>query len=570
MRITLANNVSAVLGTIAAQMLRMEMLQGKLNKGFSTMGAGFKGVLALAAGGGMLAGLNKLADLGDDVIDQQNQMVRLGIKQNEIARLTADYWKSVAKAVPTSTLVEYLQTVKELRAVVGSTAEAEKFAPAALKFDVLLSNVLGKEMHGSLYQLLRAGEMKGIATQPGQLQDLIQQAYKYIAAFGGKLTPQMIQRLAVRGGTAWMNANLKESFGPMAILAAEMGQSGGGGSSSSPGVVLYQLQQLQLGAHTLSKQQAAVLAHLGILDTTKVQQTGFGGGRYQLLPGAMKGSLQYAGNVPGWAKDVLWPAIVAAATRDAGHGMYKGVTVDQLEQAYLAKIAPTTNKAKAVMLFGDPTFLRQQAKDLGLAQDVLPLDPSYTSFVQQNPKGSGAAVTAQWTTLGQAIGSALTPAKVALQNVVIPFLSAIASAAGMHPEVIKVMGAEIAALATLLAGAGIIALAAAIGPAGWLVIGLTTLAVAIGTFAAINWKGISTAVKGVADDIKTGVLALPSEVSGAISSAFAQIGNEIKNAIMGFGPGRRLQNNSNNLRPCPQRRLASRTATAGRSFCIPH
>ena len=209
MRITLANSVSAVLGTIAAQMLRMQGLQGKLNAGFASMGLGFKGVLALAAGGGMFDGLNKLADLGDDVIDQQNQMVRLGIKQNEIARLTADYWKSVAKAVPTSTLVEYLQTVKELRAVVGSTAEAEKFAPAALKFDVLLSNVLGKEMHGSLYQLLRAGEMKGIATQPGQLQDLIQQAYKYIAAFGGKLTPQMIQRLAVRGGTAWMNANLK-------------------------------------------------------------------------------------------------------------------------------------------------------------------------------------------------------------------------------------------------------------------------------------------------------------------------------------------------------------------------
>ena len=150
----------------------------------------------------------------------------------------------------------------------------------------------------------------------------------------------------------------------------------------------------------------------------------------------------------------------------------------------------------------------------------------------------------------------------------IPFLTSIASAAGMHPEVIKAMGAEIAALATLLAGAGIVALAAAIGPAGWLAIGLTTLAVAIGTFAAINWKGISTAIKGVADDIKTGVLALPSEVSGAISSAFAQIGNEIKNAIGGFFSPNAAVQKQNNLPMHKEDWL--RTAAVGRSFCIPH
>ncbi len=244
---------------------------------------------------------------------------------------------------------------------------------------------------------------------------------------------------------------------------------------------------------------------------------------------------------------MLWPAIVAAATRDAEHGMYKSVTVDQLEQAYLAKIAPTTNAAKAVMLFGDPTFLRQQAKDLSLAQDVLPLDPSYTSFVQQNPKGSGAAVTAQWTTLEQAIGSALTPAKVALQNILIPFLTSIASAAGMHTEVIKAMSAEIAALATLLAGAGIVALAAAIEPAGWLAIELTTLAVAIGTFAAINWKEISTAIKGVADDIKTGVLALPSEVSSAFSSASRRSAMRSRMRSASFSVRMPLCRNNNNL-----------------------
>lgn len=355
--IALANGISPVLAIISRDLLGLRTSIKDIESQFGRWAVAAGGVAAILGGTAIIGGVAKVALAGKELLNQQNQMIRLGISQNEVLQAGKKYWSEVASAVPTSTFAEYLQTVKELRAVTGSLETAEAFAPRALMFDALLSNVMGHERHGELYKLLRAGELKGIATDPQKLDDLIQQSYAYISAFGGKLTSAMIQNLAVRGGTAWMNANLKTAFGPMAILAAEMGaQGGGGGSSSSPGVVLYQLQQLMMGAHTLTKQQAAVFQQLDLLDMSKVTKTGFGGGFLQLQPGAIKGSLEYAGNVPGWAKEVVWPALAKASQGN-----------DALLQLLLAKIAPTTNMAKAIELFGNPEFLKQQAKDLGLA-----------------------------------------------------------------------------------------------------------------------------------------------------------------------------------------------------------
>lgn len=475
--IALSNGMSPVLSVIAKQLLginattkQIEQNIGRWKVALVAAGAGF-------AGAAVWRGLSKLADHGTELLDQQNQLLRLGISQNDVLATTAKYWKDVAKAVPTSSVTEYLKTVKELRAVTGDMKTAEDFAPKALKFDALLSNVMGKEVHGELYKLLRAGEMKGIATDPGKLNDLIQQAYSYIAAFGGKLTAAMIQNLAVRGGTAWMNADLKKSFGPMAVLAAEMGASGSGGSSS-PGVVLYQLQQLMMGANTMSKQQAAIFQQLGLIDMSKTTKTGFGGGRYQLQPGAIKGSEEYAGNVPGWAKDVVWPALVKAS-----HGN------EALLQNLLAKIAPTTNKAKAIELFGNPEFLKQQQKDLGMAELAEPLKPAYNSFVKNNPKGVSQSYDAQYEATISTMGAAILPIKMEWVQAMTALFTEIGKFAAANPETIKAIGVMLGVVASVAVGAAVLALgtaiasmAAAAAPAA---AAIAAIAAALGAVAAI-------------------------------------------------------------------------------------
>jgi hypothetical protein len=468
--IALTNGMSPVLSVISRQLLginastkQIEQNIGRWKVALVAAGAGF-------AGAAVWRSLSKLADHGTELLDQQNQLLRLGISQNDVLATTAKYWKDVAKAVPTSSVVEYLKTVKELRAVTGDMKTAEDFAPKALKFDALLSNVMGKEIHGELYRLLRAGEMKGIATDPGKLNDLIQQAYSYIAAFGGKLTAAMIQNLAVRGGTAWMNADLKKSFGPMAVLAAEMGASGGGGSSSSPGVVLYQLQQLMMGAHTMSKQQAAIFQQLGLLDMSKTTKTGFGGGSLQLQPGAIKGSTEYAGNVPGWAKDVVWPALVKAS-----HGS------EALLQNLLAKIAPTTNMAKAVELFGNPEFLKQQQKDLGMADLAEPLKPAYSSFVKNNPKGVSESYDAQYNSMISTMGAAILPIKMEWVQAMTALFTEIGKFAAANPETIKAFGVMLGVISAVAVGGAVLALGTAIAS---MAAAAAPAAIAIGAFGA--------------------------------------------------------------------------------------
>ena len=554
--IALAGTITQGLEAISASLLGINTRVNQIAGGFGRWGLAIGGALALLGTAGIAGALKTLADKGGELVNQQNQLVRLGISYNEVTGLTAKYWSDVASKVPTSTIVDYLRTVKELRAVTGDLATAEKFAPAALKFDELLSNVSGTETHSGIYTLLRAGEMKGIATDPQKLQDLIQQAYSYIAAFGGKLTPAMIQNLAVRGGTAWMNADLKKAFGPMAVLAAEMGGAGGGGgSTSSPGVVLYQLQQLMMGAHTMSKQQAAMFYRLGLIDMEKAKWTGFGKSTLQLEAGAIKGSLQYAGNVPGWAKDILWPALVAAATNLRG-------TVNQgLLQNYLAKLAPTTNMAKAIELFGNPEFLKQQMKDLGLAAQVYPMDPSYAAMLgYSSPSGySGPhsrgrsdeaeatktdaqrqgnylvvmkALNQQWQSLLETVGGPIAQAAIPLLQKMTEAFTGLGKWASAHPGEIEIIAKAAAGLALVFAALGtaaILAAAASLAPTAAVVAAASGIGIIIGTLAGLHYDAVSSGLQRITAAFNWFI--------GAIGGIADKIAHAL-GAPVGGGPGR--------------------------------
>src|SRR5258705_1106052 len=207
----------------------------------------------------MIRGLAHIAQHGEKILDQQDKLQRAGLGYAEVLKLQDGYYSRIARAVPTSTASEFLKTTNELRAVTGSTDEAAALAPKALMVDTLLSNAFCRAMSGEYYKLLRSAEMKGISTDPAKLEQFTDQAFRMITAFGGKLSAEDFQTLARRGGTAFMNAK-PESIGPLGVLAADLG-------GSAAGTTLMTLQQLQMGANTLTKQQAEQLPALGLLDT---------------------------------------------------------------------------------------------------------------------------------------------------------------------------------------------------------------------------------------------------------------------------------------------------------------
>jgi hypothetical protein len=368
-KITMQNAVSGVFAVIARDALRLEGGVARMTKMFSslnTTSVAAGGALAALGGAGIIGGLMNVANHGQKLLDQQDKLQRAGISYNEVLKMQAEYYNKIAKSVPTSTAAEYLKTVNELRAVTGSTAEAAKLAPQALKIDALLGNTAGTTKSGEFYKLLRSSEMKGISTDAAKRDAFAEEAYKYIAAFGTKFTANDFQTLARRGGTAWMNAK-PEALGPIAVVAADIGASGAG-------TTLMTLQQLQMGANTLSKQQGEVLEQLGLLDMSKVTRTGFGGGRLQVGAGGIRGSLDHMGDLPGWIKDVVYPAIEKAA-----HG-------DEAQmQALIAKLSPNRNAAKLIEMFGSKGFLDQQFKDIGLAGMQHPVDQAYNDYITRNP-----------------------------------------------------------------------------------------------------------------------------------------------------------------------------------------
>ncbi|SFK28874.1 hypothetical protein SAMN05444581_105127 [Methylocapsa palsarum] len=484
-RLSLENRASAGLAALAKDVLHLEGSFARLEKtmsSFSRTSALIFGGLGIAGGVGIGAVLKGVADYGDKLLDQQDKLQRNGMAANEVLKLQADYYNQIAKAIPTSTAAEYLKTANELRAVTGTTSGAAALAPRALMVDALLSNSMGKQSSGEYYKLLRSAEMKGISTNPERLKDFTDKAFSYITAFGGKLTANDFQLLARRGGTAFMNADIDKALGPLSVLAADLGGSGAGTTAMT-------LQQLQMGASTLSKQQAAVMADAGLLDLSKTTKTGFGGGRLQLAPGAMKGSLEHAGDLPGWIKDVIYPALMKMAGGD-----------EATFQNLISKFSPNRNSSKLIEMFGNQGFLDQQMKDMGLAGQVKPIEEAYKDFTSKNPKGVKEAFGNQFESMMQSIGAPLMQAALPIMKSVTEFFEKTGAWANAHPDTVQNLGIGFGVLGGAIAGLGAImvtaAVASMIGP-----LGIPALAIAIGTLGAFAWKELVGSIKAFGESL---------------------------------------------------------------------
>jgi hypothetical protein len=475
MHIALAGNALAGLQAISRALAGIHGQVGQIHSGWRNWAA-ILGVGGIAAGVGIIGGLKTIASHGDKLIDQQVKLTNQGYKQNEVLKLQADYYDRIARAVPTSTIAGYLKTTNELRSVTGEgpegLAKAGELAIKAMKIDALLSNTFGTNKEGSYYNLLRSEEMKGIATNDARRDQMTDAAMSYISAFGGKLTADDFQNMARTGGAAFMNADVAKSMGPLAVMAADL-------HGGPAGTALMTLQQFQTGAHTLSKQQAGVLEQLGLLDMSKTTKTGFGGSRLQLAPGAMTGALQYSGDLPGWIREVVWPAIMKEAHGDKA-----------VAESLLGKMFPNRNANKAAHMFGDEGFADQIAKDMGLAKQALPWEEQYKNFIEKNPLGVKQGFHDQFESMMQSIGGPLAQAAIPVMKSMTEIFTSIGKWANTNPETIKIVGIGLTFLAAGLIALGataVIAAAAAMAPTAAIGIAVVAIAGFIGTLAALNW-----------------------------------------------------------------------------------
>ncbi|MGH6821941.1 MAG: hypothetical protein ACREC4_00365 [Methylocella sp.] len=487
-RLSLISNVAEGLAVIIGRLAGAVTEVKKLEKGLAALRPAVLGFVSGLAGLELGKALFGLAKGSQDLLDKQNQMLRLNISMNEVNRLTAKGFDEVARSVPTASIDQYLKTVMELRSVTGDLASAERLAPKALKVDALLENVLGaKGAHSGteFYKFMRSAEMAGIVTDEAKRDKFTDEVFSYVTSFQGKLTPADFVTLARRGKSAWANAvNMDKAVGAYAVAAADIGGPTAGQSIKS-------LEQLQLGTAVMSGQQRDIWGRAGLIDLSKTKDVGFG--RVMLEPGALEGSLATVGDLPRWIEQYIRPKVMALAGNDPA-----------LYAAYLEKMMPNRSAGYMARFFGDEGFVHQRMKDLGLAKEAWDPDRAYASYVNANPKGVEAAYEAQKKSMGEAIGAPVMQAAIPVMQAVTSLFTKIGELANVHPEALKniavALGGVAVALAAFGVGAMIVAMAAFI-PGGIATIAIAGIVSAIAALAAVNWgdlkKGLISFVDGI-------------------------------------------------------------------------
>jgi hypothetical protein len=451
--LTCRDGVSPVLRDIARMSL---LLTGNFEKLSAATKTAIGGGIALFGGAETIKVMWKLAKGSDELLDKQNQMLRLGVSQNDVLKITNDYYDKINKAIPTARASQWVGQVKEMIGITGlqpgGLEEAQELSQKALRMDALLANTMGSSSHGvgsEFYKLMRSAEMAGIVTDKAKRDKFSDEMFSYITAFQGKLKPDDIMTMARRGGTSWMNlvagdagtqGEKSRALGAFSVLAADVG-------GAKAGTAMQTLQQLQFGTAVMSQQQAKIWQDAGLLDMSKTHKTGFGSGRLQLDPGALKGSLENVGNLPKWIEEVIRPALMKAAGGD--HNLYESL---------LGKAMPNRNAAGMAEMLGDGGFLDQRIKDLGIALGAWKDGKAYNTFINDDPKGVEAAYEAQKKSMLEAIGSPIMQAAIPVMKAMTAVFEAVGAFAIVNPGAITAIAEVVSAVAALAVVGGTLAI----------------------------------------------------------------------------------------------------------------
>lgn len=488
-RIAMQDSASAAVAALATRVLHLDTsinrLQGSLT-GLSRTSMAVVGSLSALGGTAIIAGLIKVANHGDKLLDQQDKLQRAGMSYNEVLKAQADYYNKVAKSVPTATAADYLRTFNELRSVVGAdTAQAK--TPWALKLEALMANMSGKSAEGQGFKILRALEMKGITlSDPKGADKLAEMMMKDIIGSGGKLSASDYEQMAKTGGVAWIKAKPEFIAGPLSNIASDMG-------GSRTGTALMTLYQLMAGSVQVGKLQAGELEKLGLVKPGYLIENK-GGDASGIKPGGIVGWETASQDPYKWVNEVVMPRMRAVYGDD-----------EKAIEGSLAKIGRNRNAIRMLTMMSDPGFKEQMAKDFALWSQAKGIDPAYADYVGKNPQGVKAAFWGQYESMMQAIGAPMMQAAIPVMRSITELFTKISAWANANPAAITAYGEALATVGAGLFGAGTLSIVTAVagflGTGGAIIVGLSALYAGMKLLQTIDWPGFLSSFKGFGEAV---------------------------------------------------------------------
>jgi hypothetical protein len=476
--LSMQSNAPAFLSALSSKLLHVHTqvkdLEGGLNR-LNKIKLAVGGGLAIAGGAATLKLLEGMVDKGNELVKVQQNMAAAGVKAAEVQEAYAKSWDLTRKYTNVGA-AEAMKVINEARMTFGSQADATHHAEDPIRMISFLKAYQGGKHGGGAANFeseaiaaMKSGEIAGKIT-PAEMAEHVKQLTAMRVAYGDQLKITQYLTAQRAGGVALRNTSDDFRYGMFPALVQENGPGAG---------TMLMTAFNKIVAGTGNKTQSIrQMMDLGLLDKEHVQFDKEGRAVRLKDPAAITNSKEAAINFGDWVMKTLRPLL---DTKLSGlTGSDRSVREAQL----VSNLFPDRNAAKAVTevlqqytkLEKDAAMMRQARQAMDKGGDTGYLDKSW--------EGQKQAFHTQWENFVQALGAPIVG--VATENLrkINGALSGMAQWAS-KPEMagtIEALGKGIAVLAAGLTGAGIAALLAALGPAGWIVGGLVALGAAVVAF----------------------------------------------------------------------------------------
>jgi hypothetical protein len=354
-----------------------------------------------------------------------------------------------------------------------------------------------------LQALWKAGDLSGrMSDANGKIdvtkaQTFLDDAARIIAITHGLVTPQSMLGMAQQGGFALRGLS-REGFMTEAIIAQMMG-------GPRAGTSLLSLRQQLAG--TMMARTAKGLEDIGMLGADEWNNDH---GHVIMSDAASKRLTGLVDTDPlNFVEEMV------------KHMREHGITDQQDQLRMLSRVLgrQTTQRMSGDLLMNLNQVLAERARMGGAMGD----NDQFKTFMNESVGANMQALTAAWNNLLIAVAGPNSQNVISvLQTLTGAINSATKSINQMDPATLQNLGIGLAVLAGALTGAGIVALAAAIGPAGWIAAGL----IGLGGALIMWWPQIKEFFVNFGNGLK--------EFGAVLAQGWKEKIDGIKNAIASF------------------------------------
>jgi hypothetical protein len=503
----MSSNHAAVLSALSSSLLGVHTQVSKLQGGFSRLKLAIGGALSVTAGMALLGVMERIVDKTKDYNDELIKLKALGgpmlgsVSSGEMSKRAFDIAQRVPMTVP-----DLLKIPGASYSILGQEDALKVWEPLARFAWVMKAQKDYKgDVSDDMGKFLRAGELGGRLTDPNthkaaveELEKFLDLSQKVMTATHGMVTPSTLLGMSQQAGFS-MRGMSDEGFMNQAIMAQAMG-------GPRAGTALLSLYN-QVATGKMTKPAALGMQDLGLLKDGEWYSDH---GKVVVSPEAQARLGKILGKNPMDFVDQIYENLEKQGVTDP----------DEQKRRVAAAMSRQTSERYAIEMMMNREQMKAERERMGGALGNSAL---FGVINNESVTSNMEALQNAWTNLLIAVAGPNSQNVISiLQTLTSAINAATKTINEMNPDTLKNLGAGLAVLGVAMTGAGIVALAAAIGPAGWIAAGL----IGLGAALIMWWPQIKEFFVNFGNGLK--------EFGAVLAQGWKEKIDGIKNAIASF------------------------------------